>query len=557
MEKIISALNELEEINKTYHISTEEIDSLKQKIETSKVCVPIIGKFSSGKSALVNAILVDSKGKKILKEDITPETAIPAEIVYGNDENVSIIKNDGSVKNILVEEYRNYVADANLAKCARIQLNNSFLKEIPDVMLVDMPGFESTFDLHDKVIDDYLPQSLAYIIAFPADDMIIRDSIANILKELCLHDMPICVVITKYDKRNHEFEETFSKLKENLKKYITNREIYFCKTSNVDKNVKELEDFLISIQEKSQIIISRKFLPKVSLELEITEGYLNTTLKSSQLSESELDEQEERLKKQIADLEDKFNKEQDNFIVEISDCVEQIKSDILIALESEESTFVAMAMNKQDIREHLNSLVRRTITISIKKNFIPKIQKYLKRVNNCIESENIADIRTSFSFDIENSNSENSNSESLQMTNFSIATLVTGLLKNIPIVGQIATFVIPIIDGILSFLFGGVSGGSTTNRREDAKEKIRTKLRTEIFPQITREVGDRVEIAINKQVSLINQSIEEETKAQEEVHKKAIADLREKINIEKAEKEKLMSDIQKDLKKIGEIRNGL
>lgn len=152
MEKIISALNELEEINKTYHISTEEIDSLKQKIETSKVCVPIIGKFSSGKSALVNAILVDSKGKKILKEDITPETAIPAEIVYGNDENVSIIKNDGSVKNILVEEYKNYVADANLAKCARIQLNNSFLKEIPDVMLVDMPGFESTFDLHDKVI---------------------------------------------------------------------------------------------------------------------------------------------------------------------------------------------------------------------------------------------------------------------------------------------------------------------------------------------------------------------------------------------------------------------
>ena len=32
----------------------------------------------------------------------------------------------------------------------------------------------------------------------------------NILKELCLHDMPICIAITKYDKRNDDFEETRS-----------------------------------------------------------------------------------------------------------------------------------------------------------------------------------------------------------------------------------------------------------------------------------------------------------------------------------------------------------
>lgn len=80
MERIVSALDELQKINQSYDISVESIECLKQEAAYAKVCTPIIGKFSSGKSALVNTVLGYSR--KILKEDITPETAIPTEIVY-------------------------------------------------------------------------------------------------------------------------------------------------------------------------------------------------------------------------------------------------------------------------------------------------------------------------------------------------------------------------------------------------------------------------------------------------------------------------------------------
>lgn len=92
-------------------------------------------------------------------------------------------------------------------------------------MLVDMPGFESGFEIHNKAIDDYLPQSLAYIVTFPADDMIVRSSIGEILKELCLHDMPLCIVITKYDKANDDFELVFEKMKESLRRYVGDRKL--------------------------------------------------------------------------------------------------------------------------------------------------------------------------------------------------------------------------------------------------------------------------------------------------------------------------------------------
>lgn len=181
MEKVIAALDEIKKINSVYELSTKSVIELQDEMYNAKVCTPIIGKFSSGKSALVNTLLGYSR--KILKEDITPETAIPAEIVYSDSEDfITVIRNDGGYKQLTISEYRDYEADASTVKSARIQLKNSFLERIPDVMLVDMPGFESGFEIHNKAIDNYLPQSLAYIIAFPADDMIVRSSVGNILK---------------------------------------------------------------------------------------------------------------------------------------------------------------------------------------------------------------------------------------------------------------------------------------------------------------------------------------------------------------------------------------
>ena len=306
MEKIICALEKLKRINNSYELPIDSIVALEKDIENAKVCTPIIGKFSSGKSALVNTLLGYNK-HKMLKEDITPETAVPAEIMYSDiEDTITIIKKDGEEEEISFDAYKKFEADAKTVKKTHIQLKNIFLKEIPDVMLVDMPGFESGFEVHNKAIDNYLPQSLAYIITFPADDMIVRSSVGNILKELCLYDMPLCITITKMDKKNDdEFEKTLENLKENLKKYVGDRELNYCSTTSARGDASELKDFLKNIQEKSQIILSNKYKKLVLPLIENTENYLVTTLNGSGLSESELEEKEEKLEKQLSALETK------------------------------------------------------------------------------------------------------------------------------------------------------------------------------------------------------------------------------------------------------------
>lgn len=532
MERVISALEEIKKINSVYEISTDAVSQLQEEISEAKVCTPIIGKFSSGKSALVNTVLGYSR--KILKEDITPETAIPAEIVYSASKDfITIIRNDGAYETLSVDDYRNYEADANTVKSARIQLRNSFLEEIPDVMLVDMPGFESGFEIHNKAIDNYLPQSLAYIVAFPADDMIVRSSVGNILKELCLHDMPLCVVITKYDKRNDDFDVTFSKMKESLKRFVGDREIRYCRTSSFTGDAEELEEFLKEIQEKSQDILASKYSKATLSIVENTENYLKTILNGSQLSESELDEQEEKLHKQLSSLGDKFSKEQSDFDLEISECIEEIKSDVQEAMEAEESTLVTMALNNQSINGHLNSVVRNAVTVSVQKRFIPKVEKYLKRVAKTINGESIGDVHVSFTFDAKKLN---------KGITSSIVAVAAGALLGLPILGIVA--------GVFMLLH-------KNKKREKAKEEIRMKLRDEVFPQVLKEVGKGIEMTITKQIGLVNTAIEGELKNQQETLEKAMADVRSKMDDEKDRKENLAISVKTDLERIGEIKDGL
>lgn len=539
MEKIVSALAELEEINRNYEISVGDVEKLRQEMLEAKVCTPIIGKFSSGKSALINTILGYSNN--VLKEDIAPATAIPAEIMFdGRDESVTIIKKNGSVAaEMSVKEYKSYEADANTDKCARIRLRNSFLKEIPDVMIVDMPGFESGFAEHDKAIDDYLPQSLAYIFAIPAEMTVVPDSLGRILKTLSLYDMPLCVAITKYDKRGVNFETDLESVKRSLRRYIGDKEVRICYTSSFDGNAEEVENYLREIQEQSREIMGKKYGKLLSQMIDSTESYLKTRLSGGQLSESELSEKEDKLQSQMRVLNEKLSIGKTDFELEAAECIEDIKGDVQIALEGETSTFVAMALNNQDIKTQLNSVIRDTTTVSIQKRFVPIMSKYLKKVEKTINAESIDSVPVSFAF--------NTDSDMNKSLVSNLVAVGVGAVLLLPVVGTIATVV-----GSLAALL--VSKLGADKKREEAKQKIRSKLQGEVYPQAVENVGKGLEAAIMKQIALVNQTVEEELNNQKALLEKALADVRADRNAENQKKLQTEEGIRAALLRLEELK---
>ena len=537
MDKLYSMLSEIKEINEAYGISNEKITELEGKMENSKVCVPVIGKFSSGKSALINTIL--GYRSNILKEDITPETAIPAEITYVLDgDEAIIVNNDGSEKRLTLDEYRKFESDASSVKVAKINLTNDTLQKIPDVMIVDMPGFESGYEVHNKAIDSYLPESMAYIIAVPADDMIIRSSIGNILKELCLHDMPICEAITKYDKTSEEeYKKKFENMKEALKRYIGEREICYCKTSSADGEVEEVEEFLREIQDRSQELLYMKFRQKILVEINSTENYLLQRKNASALSESELDEEEEKIQQKLSNFKSTIMDGKGELERELEECKTEIRDDVEIALEQAESSFITMALNGADINESLNNTVRSAVTMSTKKRLIPVIEKYVKKVSKSMTELNIGDINVAFSVNVEEMKTKVGTSI--------VAAIAAGIALG-PVFGALA--------GIGTAIINKLQGDK---KREEAKRETREKLENTVFPRILRQVEIEIEQVIKEQLMEINDTVESEIDRQQDLLEKAMADVRSRKKNEQKEKENLEIDMNNDLIRLGELKDEL
>ena len=532
MQNIVKALQELKGINATYELSNSKIEEILNESKTAKVCVPIIGKFSSGKSAMVNTLLACKP--KLLAEDITPETAVPTELVYDIDEKIVLDKIDGTKELKNISEIRNLKLDANTVKSLSVSINNDFLKEIFDVMIVDMPGFESGYEIHNKAIDNYVSKSLAYIITFPADDMVVRGSVGDILKELCMHNMPLCVVITKYDKRNHEYEESLKNLKDNLKKYVGNREITFCTSSSFLGNADEVKSFLIDVQKDSQHILAKKFAKMLMAEVDATEVYLNSRIKASALTESELDEQEEKLSLQIEEVTKSVEQEKNDFMQQIENCAEEITADVQIALESETSTFVTMTMNNQSINEKVNVLVRSAVTQGLNRRFVPVVQRYLKRVSSAVSGDSLGALAVNVDVNLSNG-----------ILDYALAE-VSGIVA--------AIIVNPVWGVIVAAVVGILKSWRKDKKREEQKMQIRENLEDEVYPSVLKQVRAMLEDTIGKQVKEINADIDAQILDRKNILEKSLKDVREKLAEEKVTKEELLIALNRDLSKLNELK---
>lgn len=536
MIRIQRALEMIEAVNEHYSLNNKDINVLFFEIRDAKVCMPIIGKFSAGKSALLNSLL--NYGGKLLKEDVTPETAVPTELVFSEEDKVEVLTKDNDYYTIdSLKEYRKKDFEVESVKSVRLYLNNQYLKTIPKVMLVDMPGFESGYDVHNQAIDEYLPKSLVYLIAFPADDMIMRSSIGNILKEICLRNMKIGIVITKCDKKNEGYDAALLHLKQSLKKYIGEREIKICQTSSRDKEMEELKAFLCEIQENAEEILYQKYKQKVLLQSETTKNYLTAILKNSEMTESELEEEKLKLEQSMGELIDKFQKEKAKFENKIENSASNIKADIHAALEGKREELVSMIMNNQDIKEGLNLTIRNAVTSSMQERFLPNVEHYLSNVTS--------DVMRNISLPVNVPLAINPKAVSENVISSAVATTAAVMLGG-PIIGGV-------IAGILFFM----NQKSQEKKREEQERKISTKLARDVFPKVLSEVEDTLVSSIEEQIAQVNKTIEEDITRQRSVLEKAIEDVKERIVKEKEKKNSLIQSVKEDLEKLEKMEKEL
>lgn len=546
---MIGNLKKLEEINNAYELSNQDIETQINDMEAFKVCTPIIGGFSTGKSSLINVLLEEN----ILKTDITPETSVPTEISYGK--NNALIYQGENVKQITLEEFEKLESYLNETDLIAISYENEFFSKIPDVKLVDMPGFDSGIESHNRAIENYLIKSLAYVITFSADDMIIKESIANFLKELNLYEVPICVVITKCDKvTQSRLEHDFEYLKETLPKYINTKDVkfYFTK-SKKSKNAEELKEFFLELQKKSQEIFRRKYTALTNNLVEKTEIYLQTRIKNIGLSISDLEEKEENLKKEIHQIKENLEKERTKFEKQIENCVSTIKFNVEKELNTSSNTLASLVSNGMDISDKVNMIVRSSVSNGIKREFEPKVQKYFKNIAELISINPINDITVE-----RDSTSELTDDFLRETLSNTIPTLIPmiggaiagGAIASIPFLASLGSLIGPIGTVIGASLGTFINSAFKVKKVNELKAIATEKVQSEIIPNISRQVEENIDSELRNYVQEINNHIALELSKKSELLQKSLEDIKQQRKNEEESQTIILNSLESDLQKV-------
>ncbi|MBQ3666295.1 MAG: dynamin family protein [Lachnospiraceae bacterium] len=523
------------EIQEKYGIDSKESVELLESIDSYRVNTPVVGNFSTGKSSMINAII----GKPLLSVEITPETAVPTEIYYGNNKVYQYDKN--GVVERRIDELPLKGLTIQTTDLVKIEYENDFLKEIKTVNIVDLPGFDTNFELHNRAIDQYLPNSLAYLLVVSSDEPVLKESISEFLKELKVYNMPVYVVITKCNRLDEEeLEECRQLLKKLVGKIVERDDVKVaCVDSYGNVKVDDLKEILREIQSQTGRIFVNKYSKALRSASMLSEVYLVERIDKACLSTSRLEQEQERVEKKMQALTLDIDKEKTNFDRQAKVCINTIRERIKLDLEATFPSISAMLENGNDITEKINTVVRRSVRIGINTEFEPKLKKYVEHISEMIVIE--------------------------FPENELIISNLGDVLKPSVVDGVTKTALPVILAGIgftlapLAAVVGGMVGVAAdiihniTNNKKRQKEV--DKAAKTIIAEVTKQTIASIENEITRYIENVNQKIEKDVLKQRAILEKSLADIKIDISIEENNRSKDIEDLERDLSVIRTFRN--
>lgn len=164
-------------------------------VRERELLVPVVGAFSAGKSSLLNAII----GSSILPMDIKPETAIPTELRHDTHERLEALFADGRSEQFGIEQLPALQARAEELQLLRLYLNRPALQALAPLVLVDMPGFNSPLDAHNKAIAHYIGEGAHYLFVVSVEEGSLHKQILRNMDDVTLMGRSFSVCVNKAD----------------------------------------------------------------------------------------------------------------------------------------------------------------------------------------------------------------------------------------------------------------------------------------------------------------------------------------------------------------------
>lgn len=332
----LGLLNRITTLADSAAIELPENQALAEEMQQAELLVPIIGAFSAGKSSLINTFL----SADILPVGITPETELATELRFSRDPHVLAHRAEGGSDRLAVEDLLSIKPRASSYTHLELHLDDPRLEALYPQVLVDMPGFGSSLDSHNKAIAHYLPRGAHFIVAVSVSDGTLAESTLRQLETMQTYEAGFSILLSKANLRSaEEVDAVEVAVREQL-------ELRLGVAPAMARDDRKQGNGLASLLPKisaSDLWIGR-FLPRISSQLAHARAQVKTARKALDQSDADID----RSVRQLNDALDDLNAQRDALVAKLgrsrlSQVVEQCVEEVGQALREASSELQAAA----------------------------------------------------------------------------------------------------------------------------------------------------------------------------------------------------------------------
>lgn len=482
-------LQTVRDIHTRHGLDLTRIDDISPLIDHFEIHIPLIGAFSCGKSSLLNALL----GENLLATAITPETAVPVELRFGTER---------SFFGCLPDGLRLALSEANLkenrlesllpAGWIEAWLPNSALAARQQLVLVDLPGWDSGIAAHECVIDNYASRSLAYGVVVGIEEGGLRDSLRRALLELAIAQLPVVLIITKIDKRPPEdVVAVAERLCVDITSLMGRAPLAVATTSARRKDLGKLEVALDSLQAQAGEIFETRIVETYRKNLQHTAQHLGLLTNQDNKDAIRLQADIDKLELDLHTFDIRLQKETEALVSQIGPILNTIRLRVENALGGRVEMLTDRALNGQDISDDVLGTMRLVISEALQQEFEPVMQRYLDRLVDALPS------RFDFNLGLSNIKIDSATDDKGEFLWKTLAATLAPLLLKIP--HPIGKLLAPLVI-VLGTLF---DNQADKQRRQIEKacqrEQIRSRIHTAMNDAV-RQIDTQLRPVLDEQV---------------------------------------------------------
>lgn len=545
-EYYLSKINALKEIANKYKTTdniSNKLDTCTSEINKFSLKILFVGGFSAGKSALINTIL----NRDLLIEDQKPETAIASEIVFDKKEYVELVNNEGIRITCSLDEVSNYNPDEY--NHFTYHINNEYLAKYPSYTLVDMPGFNSGIERHNKAIMQYAGQGNAYVLVIDCEDGEIKASVLDFIKEIKQYDNNLAIVISKSDKKPEKHVESVLQKVASTASNVFNKDLIVVKTSKYQDDVEEEINTVLKSFD-AQSLFEQKFQTHIVEIGNLCYAAVESVAKTSEFDDSEIEKEIVKRQKAKSKLIEQLTKERRKLSMKMKNQVKpSIINDVQNALQMNSASLASSIMSGGDS-------FTRTVNNILRPVLISSTQRYTEEsFYEFVEQMDLSEI---FSED----NSQKITDE-ISQKYLAASSKLNEIISNTDkasgtykaVIGALAittTVVAPWIELILVFLPDILRLFGMLNQ-SNQMDTLKRKVENEIIPQIVSKMSVEIEKSLQFLENEMVEEIQDKINALIDVESEALNVALKMKNSKQLEYDLLLKDVQNDLEEIEEI----